>query len=179
LNWQLNLGFVRKTRVGSILRSHSLIGSGVTRKLDFPPDQGPARNPPCPPLEKGGCEKIGLRGRMSISLTGEGANSSRQNPAGDAWPGSTSPASAERSRQLPKTLINIYECPFHPPWVKYRAGHREILACFGGLNLLLPRASPDPPFSRFLNSFTASGKLGDFRDGSAHQEFWLNSGSIP
>ncbi|KPK92428.1 MAG: hypothetical protein AMJ94_05110 [Deltaproteobacteria bacterium SM23_61] len=42
-------------------------------------------------------------------------------------------------------------------WVRYRAGHGEINACFGGRKFPLPRASPGPPNSRCLNFFTASG----------------------
>jgi hypothetical protein len=42
-------------------------------------------------------------------------------------------------------------------WVKGRSGHGETSACFGGVNLTLPRASPGPPIFRCLNFFTASG----------------------
>jgi hypothetical protein len=45
----------------------------------------------------------------------------------------------------------------YAPRVKYRAGHGETSACFGGVNLLLPRTSPDPPIFYCLNFFTASG----------------------
>jgi hypothetical protein len=107
-------------------------------------------------------------------LPGDGANSRCQNPAGDAWPERTSPISAKRRRQIAKTLINTNGRPFRLPWYKFRAGHGEISACFGAVNLPLPRASQDHPNSCCLNFFTASGGRGGISGwrlvpGNAHQ----------
>ena len=71
-------------------------------------------------------------------------------------------------RATPATCGNSYKSKeriLKPPWVRYRAGHGEIGACFGGRKFPLSRASPGPPISRCLNLFAAS--RGDFRAGSS------------
>ena len=85
-----------------------------------------------------------------------------QNPAGDRWPRSTSPTSVERLRQLGNIFINTSRFSLPLQWLKYHADHGETSACFGGVNLFLPRASPGLPISSCLNFFTPSGGLGGF-----------------
>jgi len=103
-------------------------------------------------------------GRSPLLLSGGGPNSRRQNPAGDGGPGSASPPSAERREsriQEPEFRIQnafiltpgswiLNSLPFTDTHTdtdtlnKYRAGHGETSACFGGVNLDLPRASEGP-----------------------------------
>ena len=53
-NGLLTLAFVPKVRVEALLNSYPRIGQDATSRHGFPSDLGPARNPPCPPLLKGG-----------------------------------------------------------------------------------------------------------------------------
>jgi len=56
------LAFVPKVRVESLLKSYPQIDEDATCRQDFPLDHGPARNPPCPPLLKGGLGGISATG---------------------------------------------------------------------------------------------------------------------
>jgi len=97
------------------------------------------------------------RMRTLLLLPGGGKNSCRQNPAADAGPRNTSPASAERSGQLGRTSVGPNGPSLPLPWIRSRAVPEETSACFGGRNFSLPRASAGFPNSRCLNFFTASG----------------------
>ena len=90
-------------------------------------------------------------------MSGGGANSLRQNAAGEGWLRITYPTSAERRRQLRNISTKPERFSFLLCRVKYGAGQEETSACFGGANLPLPRTCRGPPISRGLNFFTASG----------------------
>ena len=118
--------------------------------------------------------------RKLILLPGGGSNSGRQNPAGDGSRRRASQTSAKRRRQPGNLQIRTNGIPRQVPQGKYRVGQRGKDACFGGMNLALPRACSTLPISSSLYFFTASRVVaGDSFPSSMSKTIQLAKGYFP